>query len=127
MIVRSIENLAGTDRDVRGDGWRSLRVLRQDDGMHYSLHVTEPRAGTELELRYEHHLEANLCLEGEGTVVDLATGAEHPLGPGVLYALDKHDHHRLHAMTDMRLVSVFWPALTGSERHSERGGYDPSD
>lgn len=127
MIVRSIENVTGTERDVRGDGWRSLRVLRQDDGMHYSLHITELRAGTELEMRYEHHLEANLCLEGEGTVVDLGTGAEHPLGPGVLYALDKHDHHRLHAITDMRLVCVFWPALTGSERHNERGGYDPSD
>ena len=76
MIVRSIEKLTGTDRDVRGDGWRSLRILRRDDGMNYSLHLTELAAGSELELRYEHHLEANLCLEGEGTVVDLATGQQ---------------------------------------------------
>ena len=95
--------------------------------MHYSLHVTELAAGTELEMRYEHHLEANLCLAGEGEVVDLATGAVHPVTPGVVYALDKHDHHRFRATTDMRLISVFWPALTGGERHNERGGYDPSD
>ena len=124
MIVLAIDDLTGTDRDVRTERWRSRRLLRRDDGMNYSLHWTELRAGTELEMTYEHHLEANLCVAGEGDVVDLATGAVHAIRPGVMYALDRHDHHLLRATTDMQLVCVFWPALSGDERHNRQGGYD---
>ena len=58
MIVRTLDELVGSDRDIVGDGWRSRRVLRRDDGMSHSLHWTEIKAGTELELRYRHHLES---------------------------------------------------------------------
>ena len=37
-----------------------------------------------------------------------------------MYALDKHDEHRVRAATTMRLVCVFSPALSGGER----GSYD---
>ena len=50
MIVRSLVDLTGTERDVRGEGWRSRRLLRRDDGVKFSLHYTELDAGTELEL-----------------------------------------------------------------------------
>ena len=73
MIIRSLEDVSGTERDVAGEGWRSRRILRRDDGMNFSLHWTEVAAGTEMELTYAHHLEANLCIEGKGEVVDLAT------------------------------------------------------
>ena len=62
MIIRSIEDVVGTERDVSGEGWRSRRILRRDDGMHFSLHWTELAAGTELDLRYSNHLEANLIV-----------------------------------------------------------------
>ena len=127
MIVRSLDELVGTDRDVRGEGWRSRRLLRRDDGMNYSLHWTEVKAGAELELQYRHHLEANLCVAGEGEVVDLDTGQTYELRPGVMYALDKHDHHKIRARTDVTAVCVFWPSLHGGERHNQEGGYDPSD
>jgi L-ectoine synthase len=127
MIVRSLEELVGTDRDVNGEGWRSRRILRREDGMNYSLHWTEVKAGTELELQYPHHLEANLCVAGEGDVVDVATGQTYALWPGVMYALDKNEHHKIRARTDVTAVCVFWPALQGDERHDKQGGYDPSD
>lgn len=123
MIIRSVDKLTGTDRDVRGDGWRSRRLLRREDGMNFSFHMTEISAGSELDLRYSHHVEANLCIGGEGEVVDVATGQTHHLGPGVMYSLDKHDHHLLRAKTDLKLVCVFWPALVGNEEHDESGGY----
>ena len=125
MIIRSIDQLAGGERDIGGDGWRSRRLLRKDDGCNFSLHWTELAAGTELELEYEHHIEANLIVAGEGEVVDVATGERHHLGPGVMYTLDKHDRHRLRATTDLKLVCVFWPALSGAEKHNAKGGYDP--
>jgi L-ectoine synthase len=37
--------------------------------------------------------------------------------------LDKHDRHELEAITDMRLVCVFTPALLGPETHDEDGSY----
>jgi L-ectoine synthase len=125
MIIRSVDDLDGSDRDIRGDGWRSRRLLRRDDGMQVSLHWTELPAGGELDLQYRHHLEANLCIAGEGEVEDLASGEVHALRPGVMYALDQHDHHRLRARTNIQLICVFWPALVGTERHDASGGYQP--
>ena len=125
MIVRSIEDIAGTDRDVRGETWRSRRLLRQQDGMEHSLHWTEIHAGSETELCYQHHFESNLCVRGEGEVVNIATGETHQLRPGTMYALDQHDRHIIRAHTDMALVCVFWPALSGAETHNAAGGYDP--
>ena len=40
---------------------------------------------------YKNHLEACYCIEGEGTIEDLASGTVHDLKPGTMYALDKHD------------------------------------
>ena len=64
MIVRTMVELTGTERDVRGDGWRSRRLLRRDDGVNFSLHLTEINVGTELELEYANHFEANYCIAG---------------------------------------------------------------
>ena len=123
MIVRSLAEVTGTDRDVSGEGWRSRRLLRRDDGVNFSMHVTELAASTELELEYANHFEANYCVAGEGEVVDVASGRVHQLSPGVMYTLNDHDRHILRARTQMTLVCVFWPALIGTERHDSAGGY----
>ena len=126
MIIRSTREIAGTERDRSGEGWRSLRLLRADDQMGFSLHLTTVEAGAELTLWYKHHVEANLCIEGEGTVEDLASGAIHELSAGVSYSLDRHDRHVVRARTPMQLVCVFAPALTGDEAHDADGSYEPS-
>ena len=36
MIVRTLEDLAGTAFDVEGPGWRSRRLLTRADGMGYT-------------------------------------------------------------------------------------------
>lgn len=127
MIVRTLDEIAGTDRDVSGPGWRSRRILLAGDGMAHSLHWTELPAGAEQTLWYKNHLEANLCIAGEGEVVDLATGATYPIRPGTLYALDQHDRHVLRATTALTLVCVFTPALTGRETHDADGSYEPAE
>jgi L-ectoine synthase len=126
MIIRTLDGIAGTDRDVSGPTWRSRRILLDRDGMEHSLHWTEVAAGSEMTLWYKHHLEANLCISGTGEVVDLATGETFPIEPGTLYALDQHDRHVLRANTDLKLVCVFTPALTGRETHDADGSYLPS-
>ncbi|MEE8546241.1 MAG: ectoine synthase, partial [Alphaproteobacteria bacterium] len=45
----------------------------------------------------------------------------HPIAPGTIYALDRHDAHVLRAHTDMRLICVFNPALEGGETPGRPG------
>jgi len=123
MIVRSLEDVMGTERDVATPHWISRRLLLKRDGMGFSLHETTVYPGTETSIWYANHLEAVYCIEGEGEVETLADGIVHPIRPGVVYALDRHDKHLLRARTRMRLVCVFNPPLTGREVHDENGVY----
>ena len=125
MIVRTLGEVVGTDRDVEGDGWRSRRLLLRRDGLGFSFHDTTVAAGSELKLQYKHHLEACYCLAGEAELTDLSTGARHAIGPGTIYALDQHDRHTLRVRTDLHLVCVFNPALSGAETHDADGSFPP--
>jgi len=40
-----------------------------------------------------------------------------------MYALDRHDEHYLRARSELKLVCVFNPPLTGREVHDEEGVY----
>ncbi|MFI9642510.1 ectoine synthase [Micromonospora sp. NPDC051925] len=114
MIVRHVDNVKTMDW---GNGI-SRRFLLSADGMGYTVTDTVVRAGTKSRLEYRNHLEACYCIEGSGEVIDL-DGTTHPITPGTLYALDKHDAHYLVASPheDLRLVCVFTPALNGDEVH----------
>jgi L-ectoine synthase len=73
-------------------------------------------------------LETNYCVGGEGEGVEVATGKTFPIRPGTVYALDKNDAHILRATRgDLKLVCVFFPALTGTETHRPDGSYAPAD
>ena len=123
MIVRRLEDLIGTERDVHAPTWNSRRLLLKRDGMGFSMHDTLIHAGTETRIHYKHHLEAVYCVEGEGEIEPLGGGETRPITPGTLYALDRHDPHLLRARTRLRLVCVFNPALTGDEVHDAEGVY----
>jgi L-ectoine synthase len=127
MIVRSVQDILNTDRDVRGDVWASRRLLLAKDGagLGFSLNETTVEAGAVLHLWYKHHMEANYIVDGEGTVEDVATGQVHPLKPGTTYTLDKHDKHIMRATTKMKFLCVFNPPLTGRETHDADGSYVP--
>jgi len=123
MIVRSLESLAGTEREVRGETWVSRRLLLKGDGMGFSLHETVLHAGTETRMHYKNHLEAVLCVGGEAEIEDLATGLRHRIVPGTMYALNEHDRHVLRVKEDFRCVCVFNPPCTGAETHDADGSY----
>ncbi|MEM7404065.1 MAG: ectoine synthase [Pseudomonadota bacterium] len=124
MFVRTLDDLKARGAYGEKPGvWRSARYLLRDDNVGFTLTRTSVAAGQSQEMEYKHHLEANLVLSGEGEVTDIATGTVYPLAPGSMYMLDKHDRHRLTALTDMELVCVFTPALVGSETHDADGSY----
>jgi L-ectoine synthase len=123
MIVRSLEEIVGTGRDVAAATWNSRRLLLAGDGMGFSLHDTLIEPGVDIEMCYRNHLEAVYCIEGQGQVTVLPDGPTHAIRPGTVYALDRHDHHVLRATKRMRMVCVFNPPVTGKEVHDESGAY----
>ncbi|AUT45402.1 ectoine synthase [Achromobacter sp. AONIH1] len=124
MIVIHSQDLTDTERHARGPGWESRRMIVKRDGIGYSVHETRVFEGAELHLHYKHHYEANYCMEGEGEVLDVATGERHAIRPGTLYALNLNDQHVLRATKgDLRLVCVFNPPLSGTETHRADGSY----
>lgn len=123
MIVRRLDEIAGTDRDVEAPTFKSRRLLLRGDGMGFSFHDTVLYAGSETYIWYKHHLEAVYCIEGEGELEDLDNGVTHEIRPGTFYALDGHERHYLRAKKDLRMMCVFSPALTGKEVHDDEGVY----
>jgi len=123
MIVRQLEEIVGTDRDVAAPTFSSRRLLLARDGTGFSLHDTVLRAGTETHMWYRHHVEAVYCIEGEAELEDLDHGVVHPVRPGTMYTLDGHERHVLRTFTEFRAVCVFAPALTGQEVHDADGTY----
>ncbi|MCB0974938.1 MAG: ectoine synthase [Actinobacteria bacterium] len=123
MIIRSLESILGTDRETNAPTWKSRRLLLAADGMGFSLHDTVLGAGTVTEMRYVNHLEAVYCIEGSADLTDHATGQVHRIEPGVVYALNEHDHHTLTVIDEFRCVCVFNPPCVGTETHDAHGGY----
>lgn len=123
MIVRKLEEMVGTDRDVPAPTFNSRRFLLAGDGVPFSFHDTILYKGTSTRMWYKHHVEAVYCIEGKATLEDLETGKVYDVGPGTMYCLDEHDRHILTVEEDVRMVCVFSPALTGDEVHDDEGAY----
>ncbi|WP_028879051.1 ectoine synthase [Terasakiella pusilla] len=125
MIVRDIEDIKGTEREVKADTgtWTSRRMLLRSDGMGFSFHETIIHAGTETLIWYKNHLEAVYCVGGEGEIEDLTNGETHQIRDGIMYALNGHEKHYLRAKSDLRMICVFTPPLTGKEDHDADGVY----
>jgi len=124
VIVKSLEEIKASDGYQEKAGvWSSARYLLRSDNVGFTLTQTTCAAGQSIELQYKNHIEANLVIEGVADVTDLNSGVVHRIEPGSMYTLDKHDRHRLDIISDLRLVCVFTPALTGKETHDDDGSY----
>ncbi|MBK5189892.1 MAG: ectoine synthase [Methanosarcinales archaeon] len=125
MIVRNIEEIKGSEREVTAENnnWISRRLLLKRDGVGFSLNETIIYEGTETYIWYKNHVEAVYCIEGEGEVELVDDNKVYNITPGTLYVLNKHEKHLLRAKKRMRLVCVFNPPLVGSEVHQEDGSY----
>lgn len=123
MIVRSIEEIDGTEFDVHTPNWHSRRLVLAREGVGFSLHDTVVYAGTVNDMWYANHVEAVYCVEGEGELEDKDNGQTYWIKPGTLYLLDGHEKHCLRPKTQMRMVCVFNPPVTGREVHDENGVY----
>lgn len=94
----------------------------ETSGPRFSLHDTIIKEGTETYIWYKNHLEAVYGIEGEGEI-EVVGGETYQIRPGMMYALSGHEKHFLRARSQMRMVCVFNPPLTGREVHDEEGVY----
>lgn len=123
MIVRKLEDIAGTESDIAAENWSSRRFLLKKDGMGFSFHDTCIHPGTETTMWYKHHVEAVYCIEGEGELEDLTDGKKYSIAPGTLYALNGNEKHILRTQKGLRMICVFNPPLNGNEVHDDEGVY----
>lgn len=126
MLIRKLDEIVGSEREVSDKTWTSRRLLLRGDGMGFSMHDTIIHAGTTTRMCYKHHLEAVYCIEGSGTLEAVPSGKRWTIEPGTLYALNEHDEHVLRAEKALRLVCVFNPPLVGDETHGPDGAYPPA-
>jgi L-ectoine synthase len=128
MFVKTLQDVrdAGMEKVV-GDGIAtSQRYITVADGLGFSLHSVLLRAGTETDCWYKNHWEGNVVLDGTFEVTDYASGDVHTLGPGGCYLVGPKDRHHVKAVTDVHVISVFDPPLTGEEDRDEDGSYPPT-
>lgn len=123
MIVRKLSDAKSQGRAISAAGWESNRLLLKKDGAGFSFHITRIFKDAVLPMHYQLHIEAVYCISGSGEIMDVAGATVHPIEPGTLYVLDKHDKHVLHAFETMELACVFNPPLIGNEVHNEEGAY----
>lgn len=123
MIIRTLDDLRGTKGDKDTPRWSSMRFLHAEDRMGFTMTDTWIKPGADQVIEYKNHLEACYCIEGDGTIEDFKTGKVHHLKAGTIYALDKHDRHRIKTTNGMRLICTFSPALVGGEEHRPDGSY----
>jgi L-ectoine synthase len=118
VIVRALEDVEKTDFFVNYENGTSHRLLTAKDNMGYTVCYTVMEPGKESHQEYRNHLEACFCISGTGEIED-AEGSVYKIKPGMIYALDRHDRHYLRSDKDeaLVLISVFNPALTGTEVH----------
>jgi L-ectoine synthase len=109
---------------VEFTGGLSFRAVLASDNMGFAMMKTVIPTGGPHHWHYTNHLEACYCIKGKGVLTNLTTGEKHLILPDVVYVLDKHDDHTFEAITDVVLISVFNPPLTGKEKHNAQGVYE---
>lgn len=98
MFVRSFEDRqkAGMVKSLVNNTTQSARFLTAADGLGFSYNDNRIGNGSDINLWYKHHWEANYIVSGQGEVTDLTSGQKWTLGPGVLYVVGPNDRHRFH-------------------------------
>jgi L-ectoine synthase len=127
MFVKRADGMrrAGKEMIAANGQVRTVRMLTKADGVGFGFSDVRLAAGAEAILWHKHHWRANHVISGSGDVTDIATGQTWALGPSMAYNVGPEDRHRVRAHTDLHLLSVFSPPLSGDETHDADRGLPP--
>jgi L-ectoine synthase len=129
MIVRNHRECSGNGTEIEcpKGAFQSRRLLLKKDGMGYSLHRTLVRKGGPYRWHYKNHLESCYCISGSGRLTKESTGECWEIREGDIYALNDSEAHTFEAYSEVILLCIFNPPVTGSEVHQEDGSYAKED
>ena len=125
MFVKRLDDLraAGAEKVLCGGKARTVRFLTAADGMGFTLSDVRIAPGMDQMLWYKNHWEANYVVSGRGTLEETKMGKSSPLEAGVIYSVGPKDLHRIVALDDIHIISIFNPPLSGNEAHDADGAY----
>ncbi len=128
MFAKTLDGLrsAGAEKVLCDGKVRSTRFLTATDGMGFAMSDVRLDAGLEQDLWYKNHWEANYVVAGTGHVEESGSGQTWPLEAGIIYTVGPKDRHRVVAESDVHIISIFDPPITGNEAHDADGSYAPS-
>jgi len=101
----------------------TTRFLLREDGAGLTLTDVTLKGGSSTVFARQHHSEVGYCLEGRATLEDLSVGEIHTIVPGSLWLTSKGERFRLTTLEDLRLITIFTPALVGPEVNDENGSF----
>jgi L-ectoine synthase len=128
MFVRTIDDIRALDGEkiLGGGAVKALRLVTAADDMGFSVSDVTLKAGTDITLWYKNHWEANLILEGHLNLTHQTTNEQHQLEFGDVYCVGPNDPHRITCKTEVKLLAIFNPPLSGDEKHDADGAYPPT-
>ncbi|TVR08312.1 MAG: hypothetical protein EA385_10370 [Salinarimonadaceae bacterium] len=119
FVERSLAEIEGTERDVYWGAGYSKRLLVRRDGLGFAFCVTIGHADRDSSLQYRNHLETCYYIQGAGEYV--WRGGSHRIrtgnGEGTAFVMNRHDAHRMVIREESVCLSIFTPAIEGSEAH----------
>ena len=115
MLIRTLNDILGTSRDQKGQGWQSRRLLTSEDRSDFSFHDTVIAAGARIPVRLKGQFEVVYVLEGYGAIESENSTTITTLEPGVLYTVSPDDPHVLVADTEIKMICIFTPACSAEQ------------
>lgn len=120
MLVRTLNDVIGTDGEEHGRKRHSMCLIRAEDGLGVSLTDSILEAGFETTLGGGKSGEICYCLEGSGTAEKLPSGTIQPIRPGTLFAAVGIDKYRIRIAERTRLIRVFIPVRAKDDTDRRR-------
>lgn len=109
MFVKTVDKMrrAGAERATANGQVRTVRLLGEADGIGFGVSEVRLAAGAETILGDRNRRQASHVLSGSGEVTDITTGDTREVGASMAFCAGPGDELRVHARTDMLLLSVF--------------------
>ncbi|SDU03276.1 ectoine synthase [Stappia sp. ES.058] len=122
-LVRSVDDITGTARDVFWGNGQSRRLLVRADGYGFALCQTLGNPETDSPLQYRHHFESCYYVAGSGEYV--WQQGRHPIDTngagGTVFIMNRNDAHRMVVRDASICLSIFTPPIEGMESHDFSG------
>ena len=118
LLVKSLREVVGSDRNVSFEGGYSRRFLAAPDGYNISFHNTLLHASFNAHLQYPHNVEANYFIKGYGEY-SWENGQQHidfEKHHGTMLLVEYDAHEVKIGAQDSIGICLFFPPLKGTER-----------